>query len=203
MDLVATLYGRNNLHKIIYEASKNIFIPLTVGGGIRSIDDAIKCLKSGADKIAVNTAAIENPNLIKDLAERLGSSTVVLSVEAKKISNDWYAFTRSGRENSGRKINDWIKQASILGVGEICITSVDNEGTFKGIDTELLKKVSELNIKQPIVLSGGIGSHDDIIEINRSINLSGICIAGLFHYEKSSIKKIKKSLMEKNLNIRY
>tara|TARA_Y100001935_G_C17287718_1_gene501387 strand:- start:552 stop:1304 length:753 start_codon:yes stop_codon:yes gene_type:complete len=203
MDLVATLYGRNNLHKIIYEASKNIFIPLTVGGGIRSIDDAIKCLKSGADKIAVNTAAIENPNLIKDLAERLGSSTVVLSVEAKKISNDWYAFTRSGRENSGRKINDWIKQASFLGVGEICITSVDNEGTFKGIDTELLKKISKLNIKQPIVLSGGIGSHDDIIEINRSINLSGICIAGLFHYEKSSIKKIKKSLMEKNLNIRY
>lgn len=202
MDLVATLYGRNNLHDIIFEASKNIFIPLTVGGGIRTVDDAIKCLKSGADKIAVNTAAIEDPNLIKILAQRLGSSSVVLSVEAKKINGEWLAFTSSGRENSGKKVVDWINQAATLGVGEFCITSVDSEGTFKGYNSELLKIISSLGIKEPIILSGGIGDYKDIVKIRNIINPSGVCIAGLFHYEKISIKQIKKSLIKEKFEIR-
>ena len=202
LDIVATLYGRNHLHDSIFEASKNVFIPLTVGGGVRTVDDALKCLKCGADKIAINTAATENPELIKTLSQRLGSSSVVLSVAAKKISGDWFAFIRNGRENSGKKVRDWILEACSLGAGEVLVTSIDNEGTYKGIDIELQNEIAKLNIKQPITLSGGIGSANDIIEIKKNINLSGICIASLFHYEKISFKEIKKSLIKEKLDIR-
>ena len=139
MDSVASLYGRNNLYEIIYEASKDIFIPITVGGGIRNIDDAIKAFNSGADKITINTAAVENPSLIDNLSKRFGSQSLVLSLEAKKIDNDnWEVFTNNGREETGLNVVKWVKVAVSRGIGEILLTSVDMEGTRKGFDFDLI-----------------------------------------------------------------
>ena len=123
MDVVASLYGRNNLFDIISKASKDIFIPITVGGGIRSIDDAIKAFKSGADKVAVNTAAVENNNLINQLSEKFGSQSIVLSVEAKKIKQDyWEVFTNNGRQETGLNVIEWVKNCENRGAGEILLT---------------------------------------------------------------------------------
>ena len=145
MDIVASLYERNNLSDIIKRAADQIFIPITVGGGIRSIDDAKNILRSGADKVAINTAAMKRPELITELAQNFGSQAVVLSVEAKKQPNGtWEAFTDNGRERTGRDVVAWIEQAVSFGAGEILLTSVDREGMRKGFDVELIEQVSKI-----------------------------------------------------------
>ena len=138
MDAVASLYGRNHLAEIIKKAVKNIFIPLTVGGGVRSAEDAAAVLRSGADKVAINTAAVANPDLITQIAKKFGNQCTVLSVEAKQLSNTrWEVLTENGRERSGRDVIEWAIEATSLGAGEILLTSVDREGTRKGFDVDL------------------------------------------------------------------
>jgi len=135
MDCVASLYGRNNLGDIVQNAVKDVFVPITVGGGIRSVEDATHLLRCGADKVAVNTAAVANPKLISDIARRFGSQCMVLSIEAKQIGPDrWEVFTDNGRERTGLDVVVWVKQGVALGAGEILLTSVDREGTRKGFD---------------------------------------------------------------------
>ena len=140
MDCVASLYGRNHLGEIISLAARDIFVPMTVGGGIRSVDDATQILRAGADKVAVNTAALTNPGLISAIAKRFGSQCMVLSVEAKQVGPErWEAYTDNGRERTGKDVVEWVREAVALGAGEILLTSVDREGTRKGFDIPLIR----------------------------------------------------------------
>jgi len=157
INTVASLYGRNNLLNIIERAAQDVFIPITVGGGINSFDDAVKILRAGADKIAVNTGAIANPELITELANQLGSQCVVLSIQVIKNKNgDRMAYTDNGREPTGLKATEWAERAAELGAGEILITSVDQEGTEKGFDLKLVKAITD-KLKIPVIASGGLG----------------------------------------------
>ena len=142
MDIVASLYGRNNLLTTVERTAEEVFVPLTVGGGIRSLSDVRAILNSGADKVAVNTAAMRNPRLLREIADTFGSQCVVLSVEAKRQqSGEWEAYTDNGRERTGRSVIEWISEATRNGVGEVLITSVDREGTRRGLDLDLLRRV--------------------------------------------------------------
>ena len=202
MDTVATLYGRNNLLEIVKEVGKNVFIPMTVGGGIRSVDDAYKLLNAGADKVAINTAAVEKPKIIEEISKRFGSQCVVLSIEAKKIDLDrWEVYTNNGREKTGLDVIEWAKKASLLGAGEVLLTSVDQEGTTKGFDINLIKKVKE-NISIPVIASGGMGKTIDLIEMINSCNVDAVAMAHVLHKNILTVKTIKQSLLSKNINVR-
>jgi len=201
MDAVASLYGRNSLAKLISESTKNIFIPLTVGGGIRSIDNIQEVLDSGADKVAINTAAIGNPMIIRDAAQIFGSQSIVISIEAKRIGgNKWEAYTHNGREPSGLDVLDWVSRALDLGAGEVMITSVDREGTRKGYDFELIEKVARI-VPAPLIVSGGMGSTNDCI---RAVEMGcdGLAIATMLHYKKISIGNIKSDLHRSGITLR-
>jgi cyclase len=202
MDSVASLYGRNNLYDIINEASNNIFIPLTVGGGIRNIDDALKAFNSGADKITVNTAAVEDNNLINNLSKKFGSQSLVLSIEAKKIDkNKWEVFTNNGRQETGLNVIDWCKNAEDRGIGEILLTSVDMEGTKRGFDFELLNEVSA-NVKVPIIASGGFGKPEHMIKAFKDCSVDAVAIADAFHYKRYLVQDLKKIAKNENLKVR-
>jgi imidazole glycerol-phosphate synthase subunit HisF len=182
-DVVASLYGRNSLHDIISRTAKEIFIPLTVGGGIRTIDDISNILKAGADKVSINTAAIENPNLISSAANFFGSSTIVASIEAIKQSDGSYkAFTDNGRNFSGKDVISWAKELEQLGVGEISLTSVDQEGSGKGFDLMLANQLYNA-VSIPIVIHGGAGSKQQVLDLAKELPISGIAISSLFHYD--------------------
>ena len=181
-DVVASLYGKNSLKEIISKTAKNIFIPLTVGGGIRNLKDISLILKYGADKVAINTAAIKNPLLIKKASKIFGSSTISVSIEASKVDNNYFAFTDNGRNNSKKKIIDWIKNVQDLGAGEIIITDIQLEGTGKGFNTELFEIINKF-IEIPIVYNGGIGNVKQARNLFKKFqNISGVSISSMFHY---------------------
>lgn len=182
-DTVASLYDRNNLQDIISKTAKKIFIPLTVGGGIRNLEDIRKALLAGADKVAINTAAIKNPDLIKAASQKYGSSTIVVAVEAIKESNgEYFAYTDNGREYSGVKVFDWVKQVQDLGAGEIVITSVDKEGTGEGFDEGLIKQVADL-VDIPVIAHGGCKSPENVVEVFENCKVDGVSIASVLHYD--------------------
>ncbi|MFA5156148.1 MAG: imidazole glycerol phosphate synthase cyclase subunit [Candidatus Omnitrophota bacterium] len=184
IDVVASLYGRNNLLDIISETAKNIFIPLTVGGGIRSINDINNILRAGADKVAINTAAINRPDLIKEAANRFGSQCVVISIEAKRREGGGYeAYTDNGRERTGVDVFDWAKKAVDLGAGEILVTSIDREGTGKGMDVDLISKISE-SVPVPVIACGGAGSKEHFLEAINKGKADAVCAASVFHYHQ-------------------
>lgn len=183
MDVVASLYGRNNLLDIVERTSKEIFIPLTVGGGLRSLDDIKKVLRAGADKVSLNTAAIQNPALIREAARRFGSSTIVVSIEAIRQENDRYeAYTDNGREKTGVDVYEWALKVEELGAGEILLTSIDREGTGKGFDLELMKKVAE-SVSIPVIASGGAGRAAHLSEVVFEGKADAVCAASILHYE--------------------
>ena len=160
MDTVASLYGRNNLTDIVKYTVANVFVPFTVSGGVRSIDDARNLLRAGADKIAINTAATKDPELLGRLAKRFGTQCIVLGVEARRIEEGkWICFTDNGREPTDLNVVEWAKRGADLGAGEILLTSVDNEGTRKGFDVSLVQAVSRA-VSVPVIASGGMGSMD-------------------------------------------
>ena len=191
MDAVASLYGRNHLAEIIKEAVKNIFVPLTVGGGIRYVEDAAAVLRSGADKVAINTAAVANPALITQIAEKFGNQCMVLSVEAKQLSNQrWEVLTENGRERSGRDVIEWVAEAVDRGAGEILLTSVDREGTRKGFDVDLLRAVSQ-SVTVPVIASGGMGRPEDAIAAVNNGGVDAIAMADILHYERATIGDVR------------
>ncbi len=201
MDLVASLYNRNSLYDIVKQASKNIFIPFTVGGGIRSIDDALKIFDSGADKIAVNTAAIKDPNLINVLSKRFGSQAIVLSIEAKKVKeNKWEAYIECGRQDTGIDVVDWAKKNVDQGAGEILLTSIDQEGTSKGFDYGLIKSVTNA-VNLPLLASGGFGNLGDIEKISK-LDVDGIVIADAIHFDKIELNLIREKAKKLGLKVR-
>ena len=202
MDSVASLYGRNQLESLVAETAREVFIPITVGGGIRSVDDVKKILRAGADKVAINTAAIASPILISEVAKKFGSQCMVLSIEAKKNNhNSWEAFTDGGRQHSGYDVLDWAKKAVSLGAGEILLTSVDNEGTGKGFDLELIKAVSSA-VNVPVIASGGFGDPEDAVNAHIEACADAIAIAGALHYKKISLSQIQEILKIRNIPFR-
>lgn len=182
MDVVASLYGRNSLHDIVLRTARDIFIPITVGGGLRTIEDIKMVLRSGADKVAINTAAIRNPAIISEAASRFGSSTVVISIEAiRQPDGRFLAYTDNGREYTGLEVVGWAKRVEELGAGEIVLTSVDREGTGKGYDIELTRAVSAA-VSIPVIVCGGAGSLDDIKEAIAEGEADAVGMASMLHY---------------------
>jgi len=202
MDTVASLYGRNNLSDIIRKTVKDVYVPITVGGGIRSIDDVKHILRCGAEKVAINTAATKRPELIKEVSRKFGSQCMVLSIEAKKISNHkWEVYTENGRQKTGIDVIEWATKGCELEAGEILLTSIDQEGTKKGFDYELIKAVSK-NVPIPVIASGGMGSHEDLLKAVNESFADAIAMADIIHYDKSTLIEIRKYSLKNNLNVR-
>ncbi len=202
IDSVASLYGRNHLTEIIKFAAKDIFVPMTVGGGIRSINDVNEILRAGADKVAVNTAAVLNPQLIKDISCEFGSQCMVLSVEAKKIDvEEWEVYTNNGRESTKRDVVDWCQEAEQLGAGEILLTSIDMDGTKKGFDLGLIKNVSK-KVSVPIIASGGMGKIEHFIQAVLDGGADAVAVASALHYKLIEASDIRKSAKIAGINMR-
>jgi imidazole glycerol-phosphate synthase subunit HisF len=183
MDVVASLYERNSIHELITRTAKNTFIPLTVGGGLRSIEDIKAVLRAGADKVSLNTAAIKNPELIREAAHYFGSSTIVVTIEAIKQPNGSYeAFVDNGREGTSQEVIAWARRVEQLGAGEIIITSVDREGSGKGYDLDLTRQVAEA-VNIPVIASGGAGSVKDVGDVLREGKADAAAIASILHYD--------------------
>jgi cyclase len=201
IDIVASLYGRNSLGDIVARAARDVFVPLTVGGGLRSIDDVRAMLRAGADKVAVNTAATRRPELVTEIAERFGSQCMVLGIEAKRSgAGKWEAFTDNGREYTGLDVVEWARRGAELGAGEILLTSVDQEGTRKGLDLELIEAVSNV-VSIPIIASGGVGSGEHMVAgFNRGAD--AVAMADVLHYNRTDLRALREVAIEAGLNVR-
>jgi cyclase len=202
MDCVASLYGRNNLIDIISAAAKDIFVPITVGGGIRSVDDATCLLRAGADKVAVNTAAVANPELITLISRRFGSQCVVLSIEAKQVDpTRWEVYTNNGRERTGLDVIEWVKNGVALGAGEILLTSVDREGTRKGFDCDLLSEVTSVS-NVPVIASGGMGQSEHVVQAALKGRVDAIAVADTLHYGRMTVHDIRSVAIQNGIKVR-
>ena len=201
MDVVASLYGRNSLHEFVKKTANDIFVPLTVGGGLRSVDDVKEMLRSGADKVAINTAATKRPKLINEVAEEFGSQCIVLSIEAKKHSNYWEVYTDNGREKTSLSVVEWAQYGVALGAGEILLTSVDQEGTRQGFDCELVHAVAT-SVPVPVVASGGMGNYKHLIDVVKYGQASAVAMADILHYDRATLTEIRKLCLDENIDIR-
>lgn len=182
MDVVASLYGRNNILDIVRRTAQEIFIPLTVGGGLRTLNDISAVLGAGADKVSINTAAVSDPEFIKKASRRFGSSTIVISIEAIKQPDGIYlAYTDNGRQETGKEVREWALRAQEMGAGEILLTSIDKEGTGEGYDVELTRMVSEA-VDIPVIALGGAGSADDVLEVIAKGKADAASMASILHY---------------------
>jgi len=202
MDIVASLYGRNSLADIVEKAARDVFVPMTVGGGIRSVHDATRLLRAGADKVAVNTAAVQNSVLISEIAKRFGSQCMVLSIEAKQIGADrWEAYTDNGRERTGLDVIEWVKKGVALGAGEILLTSVDREGTRKGFDTRLIRAVTDV-VSVPVIASGGMGEPAHVADAVRQGGADAVAMADILHYRRATIEDIRAAAVAAGIDVR-
>ena len=201
MDIVASLYGRNLDLDQLKTVTEGIFIPITVGGGIRSIGDINNALRAGADKVAINTNAISHPEFLKEAVETFGAQCIVLAVDAKKQPNAKYEpYTDGGREKTGKEVVPWVKKAIEMGVGEIMVASIDKEGTKEGYDLELIKSITSF-APVPVIVHGGAGSMDSIFEVINEGSADAICASTIFHYKEQTIGKVKKYLNGKGVNL--
>lgn len=202
LDITATVENRNILLDVVTKTAKQVRIPFSVGGGIRTVKDMQTILRAGADKVSVNTGAFKNPKLITDCAKEFGSQCVVLSLDAKMVSkNRWNVFINGGRTDTGVSAITWAKKAVKLGAGEILLTSIDTDGMKQGFNVELTKRVSRA-VSVPIIASGGAGKLDDFAEIFKIGNADAALAASLFHFEELTIKQVKNYLRKNNILIR-
>lgn len=202
MDIVASLYGRNSLTEIIKRAAQDIFIPMTVGGGVRSVEDAKQLLRAGADKVAINTAAIGRPELITEISRRFGSQCMVLSIEAKRMGEGkWEAYTDNGRERTGQDVVEWAKKGCELGAGEIMLTSVDQEGTRKGFDIELVRAVASA-VPIPVIASGGMGTLEHVVEVVQQGKADAVAMADVLHYRRLEMHQIREAALAAHIPVR-
>ncbi len=201
IDIVASLYGRSKLTEIVRRAAHDVFVPMTVGGGIRSIDDVGDLLRAGADKVAINTAAVRRPELIDEVSRRFGSQAMVLSIEAKQQApGRWEVFTDCGRERSGVDAVEWAKRGVDLGAGEILVTSIDREGTRKGYDLALVKAISAA-VEVPVIASGGFGEMSHFAEVV-SAGADAVAIADALHYKRTTFPELRQQAREMGIAIR-
>jgi imidazole glycerol-phosphate synthase subunit HisF len=201
MDIVASLYGRSNLVEIVRQTAHDVFVPLTVGGGIRSIDDVTALLRAGADKVAINTAAVHRSELISEVSRKFGSQCMVLSIEAKRQQEGkWEIYTDCGRERTGVDVIEWVQRAIDLGAGEILLTSIDQEGTRKGFDLELLKAVTKIS-SVPVIISGGYGDPNHLIEAIE-FGADAAAVADALHYQRTDMKTLHNIAARANVRVR-
>lgn len=202
MDIVASLYGRNLDLEQLQQVTEGIFIPITVGGGIRSIGDINNALRSGADKVAINTYAVSHPRFLKEAVETFGAQCIVLSVDAKKLQDGRYEpYTDGGREKTGREVVPWVKEAIKMGVGEVMIASIDREGTRQGYDLELVRSITSFS-PVPVIVHAGAGSLDSIYEVIKVGSADAVSASSIFHYKEQNIRNVKKYLAKKGIPIR-
>lgn len=203
LDITATSDGRKTMVKVVEDVAKNIYMPFTVGGGIRSVDDIRKMLRAGADKCSLNSAAVRNPELIKEASNTFGDQCVVLAVDARKRDDKtgWNVVINGGRIDTGIDALEWIKDGVKSGAGEILLTSMDADGTKKGFDTELLKAVKRIT-NVPVIASGGCGSLEHFYEVFDEKCADAALAASLFHYGELTVTQVKQYLNEKGISVR-
>lgn len=201
-DSVASLYNRNNLLDVVEKTARNIFIPLTVGGGVRSVNDVSNLLRAGADKISINTGAIRNKKLITEISQRFGAQCCVVEIQAKHSGNGkWEAYVDNGREHTGLDAINWAEHAVSLGAGEVLVTSIDREGTAKGFDNELAKKITSA-VNVPVILSGGAGDTSEILKSAQISNVNALAFARVLHYRTTSIPQIRSAFQNAGIRVR-
>lgn len=202
MDSVASLHGQNHLADIISAAARDIFVPMTVGGGIRTLEDARQILRAGADKVAVNTAAVANPDLIGEISRRFGSQCMVLSVEAKQIGpGRWQVFTDNGREFTGLDVVEWVRTGVSLGAGEVLLTSIDREGTRKGFDVPLIRAVTDV-VPVPVIASGGMGEPADVVSAVLEGGADAVAMADILHYKRATMGEVRAAARAAGIGVR-
>ena len=201
LDISASLEKRKTMINIVSKTAEQVFIPLTVGGGINSIKDIRSLLKAGADKVSINTAAILKESIIKESSERFGSQCIVVAVDVKKYKNEWIVYSHGGTKNTEKNAMLWLEKLEKLGAGEVLLTSMDRDGTKSGYDLDLLKKVTNI-LKIPVIASGGVGNLEHFVEGVSIGGASALLAASVFHFNKFSIKDVKKFLNQQNIQVR-
>ncbi len=202
LDITASNENRDTIYEVVEKTSKKCFVPLTVGGGVRSVDDINKLLNCGADKVSINTAAVENSKVVVDSSKKFGSQCIVVAIDAKKVSNNkWEVFTHGGRNKTGIDALEFAKQVETNGAGEILLTSMDRDGTKSGYDVELLKVVTD-STNIPVIASGGVGTLDHLYDGIVKGGASAVLAASIFHYGEYKIREAKEYLNSKNVSVR-
>lgn len=202
LDITASAQDRDIILDVVKKTAETVFMPLTVGGGVRTLEDIRKLLESGADKVSINTSAVKNPSLVESAAKRFGSSTIVVAIDAKRVGdNRWEVYINGGRTPTGIDAIQWAKAVYDLGAGEILLTSMDKDGTKSGYDIELTRAVSEV-VKIPVIASGGAGSKEHFYQAFTQGKADAALAASLFHFKEISIQELKLYLKDKNVNVR-
>jgi cyclase len=202
VDVVASLYGRSKLTEIVRRAAHDVFVPMTVAGGIRTVEDVTDLLRAGADKVAINTAAVHRPELISEIARRFGAQCMVLSIEAKRLPDGrWEAYTDCGREMSGLDAVEWARRGVALGAGEVLVTSIDQEGTRKGYDVELTRAISD-SVNVPVIASGGYGQMDHLLDVVERGQADAVALADALHYKRTTLDQVRAEAMARGVVMR-
>jgi imidazole glycerol-phosphate synthase subunit HisF len=201
LDITASYENRNIMQDVVKKTAEVVFMPLTVGGGMRTIEDINNMLKSGADKVSLNTAAVKNPNLIKEAVDRFGSQCIVVAIDAKRKDDSWEVYINGGRDSVGKDAVEWAQEVEKLGAGEILLTSMDCDGTKDGYNIELTKKISE-SVNIPVIASGGAGNLEHLYEGLVNGKADAVLAASIFHYGEYTIQETKKYLKQKGVNVR-
>jgi cyclase len=201
LDITASNENRDTIFDVVERTSKKCFVPLTVGGGVRSVEDISRLLNCGADKVSINTAAVENPRVIEESSKKFGSQCIVVAIDAKKKNDKWEIFTHGGRNNSGINALEFAKKMENSGAGELLVTSMDRDGTQAGYDNELMSNITAL-VNIPVIASGGVGNLDHLVDGIKLGNASAVLAASIFHYGKHSVKEAKEYLDLKGIPVR-
>ena len=201
LDITASNENRDTIYNVVEKTSKKCFVPLTVGGGVRNVDDISKLLNCGADKVSINTAAVENLKIISDSSKKFGSQCIVVAIDAKKNGDIWEVYTHGGRKNSGIDALKYATQAQENGAGELLVTSMDRDGTQAGYDIKLLSDVSS-RVNIPLIASGGVGNLEHLVDGIKLGKASAVLAASIFHYGKHTIKEAKEYLDSKGIPVR-
>jgi len=201
LDITASYEGRRAMLEVVKRTAEQVFMPITVGGGIKSLEDIRLLLKAGADKVSINTAAVKDPNLIKEAAERFGSQCIVVAIDAKRTKKSWEVYIYGGRTPTGIDALRWAKKVESLGAGEILLTSMDRDGTEKGYDIELTRAVADL-VNIPVIASGGAGTLEHLYEVFSQTGVSAALAASIFHYRKYSVLEVKRYLKKMGVAVR-
>ena len=201
LDITASNENRDTIYEVVKETSKKCFVPLTVGGGVRSVDDINKLLNCGADKVSINTAAVQNSEVVLESSKKFGSQCIVVAIDAKKNSGKWEIFTHGGRNNTGIDAIEFASKMESSGAGELLVTSMDRDGTQIGYDIDLMKKISSM-VNIPLIASGGVGNLDHLAEGIKEGNASAVLAASIFHYGKHSVIEAKEYLNSKGIPVR-
>ena len=202
LDITASHETRETTYKTVESIASQVFIPLTVGGGVRKLDDIKKLLRAGADKVSINTSAVENPDFIKEAADKFGSQCIVVAVDAKATSNSWEVVTYGGRNRTGLDALEWTQQVTEFGAGEILLTSMDRDGTKEGFDNKLVSRVSS-GISIPVIASGGVGNLDHLVDGIKIGGAEAVLAASIFHYSEYSIREAKEAMRDAGINVRF